>query len=123
MHFVTLKQLYVRETGATGTGSLSAGLTCSPGGSVGKGSPAVQETPVPSLGQEDLLKKGQLYTPVFLGFPGGSAGEESACNMGGLGLIPTLGRFPWRREGYPFQCSGLENSMGYTGHGVAKSRT
>ena len=28
------------------------------------------------------------------GFPGGSAGKESACNAGGLGLIPRLGRSP-----------------------------
>ena len=32
------------------------------------------------------------------GFPGGSAGKESACNAGDLGPIPGLGRFPWRRE-------------------------
>ena len=31
-------------------------------------------------------------TPVFLGFPGGSAGKESACNVGGLGSVPGLGR-------------------------------
>ena len=28
------------------------------------------------------------------GFPGGSAGKESACNAGDLGPIPGLGRFP-----------------------------
>jgi len=33
-----------------------------------------------------------------LGFPGGSAGKESACNAGELGSIPGLGRSPWRRE-------------------------
>ena len=27
-----------------------------------------------------------------MGFPGGSAGKESACNVGDLGLIPGLGR-------------------------------
>ena len=32
-----------------------------------KNLPAVQETPVQFLGQEDLLEKGP--TPVFLGFP------------------------------------------------------
>ena len=36
-----------------------------------------------------------------LGFPGGSAGEESTCNVGDLGLIPGLGRSPWRRERLP----------------------
>ena len=28
----------------------------------------------------------------FLGFPCGSAGKESACNVGDLGSIPRLGR-------------------------------
>ena len=27
----------------------------------------------------------------FMGFPGGSAGKKSACNVGDLGLIPELG--------------------------------
>ena len=42
----------------------------------------------------------------------GSAGKESACNAGGLGLIPGLGRSPGKGKGYPLQYSGLENSMG-----------
>ena len=29
-----------------------------------------------------------------MGFPGGSAGKESACNAGDLGSIPRLGRCP-----------------------------
>ena len=33
-----------------------------------------------------------LPTPVFLGFPVGSAGKESACNVGDLGSIPGLVR-------------------------------
>ena len=44
-------------------------------------------------------------------FPGDSAGKESACNAGDLGLIPGLGRSPGERNGYPLQYSGLENSM------------
>ena len=28
-----------------------------------------------------------LPTPLFLGFPHGSAGKESACNAGDLGLM------------------------------------
>ena len=28
-----------------------------------------------------------------MGFPGGSDGKESACNVGDLGSIPELGRF------------------------------
>ena len=36
-----------------------------------------------------------------MGFPCGSAGKESACNVGDLGLIPGLGRFPWKKERLP----------------------
>ena len=55
----------------------------------------------------------------------GSAGEESACNAGDVGLIPELGRSPGEGKGYPLQYSGLENSMDmdYTVHGAAKSQT
>ena len=53
----------------------------------------------------------------------GSAGKESACNVGDLSLIPGLGRFPEEGKGYPLQYSCLENSMDYTVHGVAKSWT
>ena len=53
-----------------------------------------------------------------LGFPGGSAGEESACNEGDLGSIPGLGRSPGEGKGYLLQYSGLENSMDcIVGHG------
>ena len=54
-------------------------------------------------------------------FPGGSAGKESACNAGDLGLIPGLKRSPG--EGNPLQYSGLENFMDYTVHEVTKSWT
>ena len=50
-------------------------------------------------------------TPVFLGFAGGSAGKESACNSGDLGSIPGSGRSPGEGKGYPLQYSGLENPM------------
>ena len=60
---------------------------------------------------------------MFLGFPCGSAGKESACNAGDLGLIPGLGRSPGEGKGYPLQYSGLENSIGSIVHGVAKSQT
>ena len=39
------------------------------------------------------------------GFPGSSAGKESACNAGDLGLIPGLGRSPGEVIGYPLQYS------------------
>ena len=56
-------------------------------------------------------------------FPCGSAGKESACNARDLGSVPRLGRSPGEGKGYPLQYSGLENSMDYIAHGVAKSRT
>ena len=59
----------------------------------------------------------------FLGFPGGSAGKESPCNVGDLGSIPGLGRSPGEGNGYPLQYSCLENSMDCILHGVAKSWT
>ena len=57
------------------------------------------------------------------GFPGGSAGKESICNVGDLGSIPGLGRSLEEGKGYPIQSSGLENSMDSIVHGVAESRT
>ena len=66
-------------------------------------------------------------TPVFLGFPCGSAGKESTCSAGDLGSIPGLGRSPGEGKGYPLQYSGLENSMDYSHfshvrlHGITKS--
>ena len=40
-------------------------------------------------------------TTVNKGFPCGSAGKESACNVGDLGSIPGLGRSPGERKSYP----------------------
>ena len=48
---------------------------------------------------------------TLLGFPGGSDGNESACNAGEPGLIPELGRSPGEGNGYPLKYSCLENSM------------
>ena len=82
----------------------------------------MQETPVQFLGQENWLT-----TPVFLGFPGGSASQESACNARDLVSIPGLGRSPGERNSSPLQYSGLENSMDrrtwHGVHGVIKSLT
>ena len=88
--------------------------------------PAIQETPV-QLGRswvgEIPWRRDRLPTPVFLGFPGGSAGKESARNAGDLGLIPGLGRSPGGGKGHRLQNSRLENSMDCTAHRVAKRRT
>ena len=40
-----------------------------------------------------------------VGFPGNSAGQESACTAGDPGLIPGLGRSPGEGIGYPLQYS------------------
>ena len=73
-------------------------------------------------------RRDRLPTPVFLGFPGGSNGKESACIAGDLGSSPGLARSPREENGYPLQYSGLENSMDRgawqdTVHGVTKSQT
>ena len=47
-------------------------------------------------------------------FPDSSVDKESTCNAGDPSLIPGLGRSPGKGKGYPFQYSGLENSMGYS---------
>ena len=60
---------------------------------------------------------------MFLGFIGGSAGKDSACNAADLGSIPGLGRSPGEGKGYTRQYSGLENSMDCLVHGVAQSWT
>ena len=44
-------------------------------------------------------------------FSGGSDGKESACNAGGPGSIPGLGRSPGEGKGDPLEHSCLENSM------------
>ena len=60
---------------------------------------------------------------VLRGFPGGSAGKESACNARDLSSIPGLGISPGEGKGYSLQYFGLENSMYCIVHGVAKSDT
>ena len=63
-----------------------------------------------------------------MGFPRDSDGEESACNVGDMGLIPGSGRDPGEGHGNPLQYSCLEDPMDRgawwaTDHGVAKSWT
>ena len=52
-----------------------------------------------------------MFMLTNAGFPGSSAGKESACNAGDLDSIPGLGRSPGEGNDYPLQYSGLENSM------------
>ena len=53
-----------------------------------KNPPAMEETLGYFWVRKVRWRSDRLPTPVFLGFPGGSAGKESACNMGDLGWIP-----------------------------------
>ena len=76
-----------------------------------KNLPAMQETPIRFLGQEDLLERDKLPTPVFLGFPCGSAGKESTCNVGDLGLITGLGRSHESSAGYKLSLSHCSQPM------------
>ena len=61
------------------------------------------------------------------GFPDGSDDKESACNVRDPDLIPGSGKSLGEGNGYPFQYSCLENSMGEEPgglhHGVTKSQT
>ena len=90
-----------------------------PDRSVGKESACSAGDPGLMPGSGRSPEEGIAIPPVFWGFPCGSAGKESACNARDLGL----GRSPGEGKGYPFQYSGLENSMDCIVHGVVKSRT
>ena len=66
---------------------------------------------------------------TFLGFPSGSDGKESICNLAGLGLIPGLGR-SFGGEGMATHSSILtwripmdRGAWWATFHGVAKNQT
>ena len=64
----------------------------------------------------------------MMSFSGDSDGKESSCNVGDLGSVPGLGRFPGEGNGYPHQYTCLEYSTDReawraTVHVVAKSQT
>ena len=56
------------------------------------------------------------------GFPGGSDGKESACNVGDLSSIPGFGRSPEGGHGNPLQYSCLVNSLDRGSHGSQRVR-
>ena len=72
----------------------------------------MQETPVDSWVGKIPWRRDRILTPVFLDFPGGSDGKESACNAEDLDLVSELGRFPGGGHGNPLQYSSLENPHG-----------
>ena len=71
------------------------------------------------------------YLALEMELPWWLSCKASACNAGDAGdsgLIPGSGRSPREGNGYPLQCSCLENPMDRgawwaTVHGVAKSQT
>ena len=92
--------------------------------------PHTQETPATTLGflSHSILSKPNIrintgntrnlpsvsftsFALLTTSFSRGLDGKEYACNAGGPGSIPGLGRSPGEGHGYPFQNSCLENSM------------
>ena len=80
-----------------------------------KNLPAIRRTQFDSRVGKIHWRRDRLPNPVFLGFPSGSDGKESACNAGDLGPIPGLGRSLGEGKGYPLQYFGLENFMDFMG--------
>ena len=60
-----------------------------------------QKIPGPILRGSHLQGGQQRETSLRVGFPGGSADKESACNAGDLDLIPGVGKSHWRKERLP----------------------
>ena len=78
---------------------------------------AESERPPPSSGTQVQYNRervlpllaGSIGRLTSGGFPGGSDGTRSACNVGDLGSIPGLGGSPGEGSGSPLQYSCLEN--------------
>ena len=90
--------------------------------------------PAPLALEGEILTSGPVEKSLQLMFlsvikcPGGSDGNESACNAGDSGSVPGLCRSPGEGNGNPLQYSCLENPMDRGAwwamvHGVAKSQT
>ena len=63
--------------------------------------------------KHELLYNNEVEAPrnkAHQGCPGGSAGKDSAYNVGDPGSIPGLGRSSGEKNGYPLQYFCLENS-------------
>ena len=77
--------------------------------------PSIQSTTIHTLFHAWGSRMADHLSPnilFFMGFPGGSDGKESTCNVGDLGSIPGLGRSPGGGHGNPLQYSCLENPHG-----------
>ena len=66
---------------------------------------------------------------IFSGFPGGSDGKESTCNVGDLGFNLWVGKIPWKRERLPTpvflprEFPGQRSLAGYSPQGHKESDT
>ena len=76
-----------------------------------KNLPTMQETLVNSWVGKILWRRDRLPTPVFLSFPDGSAGKESACNVREI-WVQSLGwEDPLEKGKYSLQYCDLKNSI------------
>ena len=70
-----------------------------------------------------------IFSSLLYRTPGGSDGKASACNAGDLGLVPGLGRFPWRRKWQstpvllPGKFHGWRSVVSYSPWGCKESDT
>ena len=60
---------------------------------------------MPISGLDKLYRRFEGWVVGSMGFPGSSAGKESACNVGDPGSIPGSGKSPGEGIGYPLQYS------------------
>ena len=93
-----------------------------------KNLPAVQETGVQSLGQEDSWRRAWQPTSVFLGFPGGSD-RKIRLQYRRLRCDPWVRKTPWRRAWQPTpvflpgESRGQRSLAGYSPRGCKESDT
>ena len=83
----------------------------------------LEEGKIRELNGGRVVLKISFGRQATLGFPCGSAVKESARKAGDVGSTPGLKRSPGEGKGYPFQYSGLENSVDCIVHRVTKSPT
>ena len=74
-----------------------------------------------NTGDPSSIPRSGRSTPVFLGFPCGSASKESTSNVGDLDWISGLGRSSVEGKGYPLHYSSLQNSIDCIVHEIAES--
>ena len=108
-----MDSLFLKDGKSTDPFEVSSSPCGFPDCSVGKAS-ACNAGLLDSWVRKICCRRDRRPTPVFLGFPCGSAGKESTRNVGDLDLIPGLGR----RErlptpvSWPGEFHGLYNPWG-----------